>query len=87
MTAGSHGGDGRVMLDVKRLYLYQIGVLGGLGFSTADVIASLDAAAAGRLKVLVDAVLPLEAAAEAHRRVARREGLGKVILDPRLQTP
>lgn len=87
VTAGSHGGDGRVMLDVKRLYLYQIGVLGGLGFSTADVIASLDAAAAGRLKVLVDAVLPLEAAAEAHRRVARREGLGKVILDPRLQTP
>lgn len=83
VTAGSHGG-GKVTLDVRRLYLYQLSVLGGLGFVASDVTASLEAAAQGRLKVLIDRVLPLSQAAEAHRRVAAREGIGKIVLDPTL---
>jgi len=82
VTAGSHGG-GEVTLDVKRLYLYQLSVMGSLGFTHEDVVASLDAAAVGRFRVLVDEILPLSAAAEAHRRVASRQGLGKVLLSPR----
>lgn len=82
VTAGSHGG-GEVPLDVKRLYLYQIAVLGSIGFSHEDVVASLDAAAQGRFRVLIDAVMPLSQAAEAHRRVAGRDGVGKVILSPK----
>ncbi|MBL8552116.1 MAG: zinc-binding dehydrogenase [Hyphomonadaceae bacterium] len=81
VTAGSHGG-GEVALDVKRLYLYQLAVLGGLGFNPNDVTASLEAAAQGKLKVLIDAILPLAQAADAHRRVAEREGVGKIVLDP-----
>lgn len=81
VTAGSHGG-GEVMLDVKRLYLYQIAVLGSLGFTHEDVVASLAAAADGKLKVPIDAILPLSQAAEAHRRVAAREGVGKIVLSP-----
>ncbi len=84
VTAGSHGGPGEVTLDVRRLYLYQLSILGGLGFTIPDVVASLEAAAGGELKVLIDQVLPLGAACEAHHRVASREGLGKVILDPTL---
>jgi NADPH:quinone reductase-like Zn-dependent oxidoreductase len=83
VTAGSHGG-GVVPLDVKRLYLYQIAVMGSLGFTHEDVVASLDAAARGEFKVLIDEVLPLREAADAHRRVAGREGVGKVILSPEL---
>jgi NADPH2:quinone reductase len=83
VTAGSHGG-GEVPLDVKRLYLYQIAVMGSIGFSSDDVVASLDAAARGAFKVLIDEVLPLAQAAEAHRRVASREGVGKVVLSPKL---
>lgn len=82
VTAGSHGG-GTVPLDVKRLYLYQIAVMGGLGFTHEDVVAGLKAAAAGKLNVLIDAILPLSEAVEAHRRVADRHGVGKVILSPR----
>jgi NADPH:quinone reductase-like Zn-dependent oxidoreductase len=81
VTAGSHGG-GQVSLDVKRLYLYQIALMGSLGFTHEDVVASLEAAAAGRLKVLIDKVMPLSEAAEAHRRVAAREGIGKIVLSP-----
>lgn len=83
VTAGSHGG-GEVTLDVKRLYLYQIAVMGSIGFTHADVEASLQAAAQGRFSVLIDAVLPLRAARAAHERVAAREGVGKLILSPRL---
>lgn len=84
VTAGSHGGPGPVALDVRRLYLYQLSILGGLGFTLADVDSSLEAAAKGRLKALIDTVLPLADAAEAHRRVAGRGGLGKILLDPTL---
>lgn len=83
VTAGSHGG-GEVPLDVKRLYLYQIAVMGSIGFTQADVEASLDAAASGRFRALVDMVLPLSQAREAHEHVAQRDGVGKVILSPRL---
>lgn len=79
VTAGSHGG-GTVPLDVKRLYLYQIAVMGSLGFTREDVAASLEAAARGQFTALIDEILPLARAAEAHERVATRDGIGKVIL-------
>jgi NADPH2:quinone reductase len=81
VTAGSHGG-GTVPLDVQRLYLYQIAVMGSIGFSEADVSFALEAAARGRLRVLIDRVLPLKQAAEAHRLVAARTLTGKIVLDP-----
>ena len=83
VTAGAHGG-GLAPLDVRRLYLYQIGVMGSLGFSLQDAVASLAAAERGEFKVLVDRIMPLSQAADAHRRVASRETVGKVILDPTL---
>lgn len=81
VTAGAHGG-GVVPLNVSHLYLHQISIKGWTGQTAADMNDSLAAAAAGRFKVLVDRVMPLAEAAEAHRLVAAREGLGKVVLTP-----
>lgn len=83
VTAGSHGG-GLVQLDVKRLYLYQLSILGSLGSRPEDVTASLQAAADGKLTALIEDILPLESAADAHDRVAQRDGIGKLILSPTL---
>ncbi len=83
VTAGSHGG-GTVPLDVQRLYLYQIAVMGSLGFTQSDVDYALESAAAGRMRVHIDRVLPLSRAAEAHHLVASRATNGKIILDPTL---
>jgi NADPH:quinone reductase-like Zn-dependent oxidoreductase len=83
VTAGAHGG-GEVTLDVKRLYLYQITIMGGLGFELSDIVSSLEAAAEGRLIAPIEEILPLSEAAEAHRRVAARKNRGKIILDPTL---
>jgi NADPH:quinone reductase len=82
ITAGAHGG-GTVPLDVKRLYLNAITIIGSFGrILREDVDTALRAAADGRYKVLIDRVLPLAEAAQAHRRVAARTGIGKVVLQP-----
>jgi NADPH2:quinone reductase len=82
ITAGAHGG-GTVPLDVKRLYLNQLTIIGNFGkVMPEDVALGLKAAAEGRYRVLIDRVLPLAEAPLAHRIVESRKGTGKVILQP-----
>jgi NADPH:quinone reductase len=80
VTAGAHGG-GIVALDVNRLYHNQITIIGATGETPTDVKMSLEAAAAGRFKAVIDRLLPLSQAALAHEIVAARSGIGKVVLD------
>jgi NADPH:quinone reductase-like Zn-dependent oxidoreductase len=49
-----------------------------------DAMPALEAAAAGKMRVLVERVMPLAQAVEAHRLVESSPGVGKVILDPTL---
>ena len=82
VTAGAHA-DGTVPLDVKSLYLNSITVIGSTGQVTpGDLTLTLDAAARGDHRVLVDRVMPLHEAVQAHRIVADRSGTGKVVLRP-----
>src|SRR5579859_6164248 len=83
VTAGAHGG-GKVEIDVVRLYRQRDRIIGGPGNSSADVQRTLAAAAEGKLRAVIDRVLPLEQAAEAHRLVEANQVLGKVVLDPTL---
>ena len=81
VTAGGHAG-GTVPLDVNRLYLNQITVMGVTGERPEDFDVALRAAAEGRFKALIECVLPLSEAVRAHELVADRKVLGKVVLDP-----
>lgn len=81
VTAGAHGG-GIVALDCRRLYHRRLKVIGGAGSTPSDVEKALAAAVAGKLRAVIDRVLPLERAVEAHHIVARRDVLGKVVLSP-----
>lgn len=80
-TAGAHGG-GTVALDLRVLYLRQLTIVGSTEQSAEDTAASLAAAADGRLRGLIHAVLPLRDAVEAHRIAEDRATIGKVVLDP-----
>lgn len=81
VTAGAHGG-GKVEIDVVKLYRRRLRLIGGPGHNRSDVQQTLEAAAAGKLRGVIDRVLPLERAAEAHRLVEQNRSLGKVILTP-----
>jgi NADPH:quinone reductase-like Zn-dependent oxidoreductase len=81
VTAGAHGG-GAVNLDVKRLYMKRLRVIGAAGTHSADVAKALAAAAAGKIRAIIDRTLPLREAAEAHCILESNQTLGKIILDP-----
>ena len=80
-TAGAHGGP-IVPLNVSTLYMNMLSVIGTTEHTNEDVEAALDAAARGKLTMLIDRVMPLSQAREAHRLVAAREITGKVLLTP-----
>jgi NADPH:quinone reductase-like Zn-dependent oxidoreductase len=79
VTAGGHGG-GNVPLDVKYLYLNVITIFGNPIDTPDNFRLALKVAAEGKLKVLIDQVLPLEEAGRAHQIVEARAGIGKVVL-------
>ena len=83
VTMGAHGG-GKVELDVRRLYGKRLRVIGAAGVTRDNVTRSLDMGAAGEIKALIDSIMPLEKAVEAHRRLETENPPGKVILDPTL---
>src|SRR4029077_10681260 len=68
VTAGGHGG-GIVPLDVNRLYQNQITIIGATGETPDDVTLSLKAAVEGRFKVVVDRIMPLSQAVQAHELI------------------
>jgi NADPH:quinone reductase-like Zn-dependent oxidoreductase len=46
----------------------------------SDLLAALEFFKRGLLKPVIDAVMPLEKCAEAHRRLEDREQFGKIVL-------
>jgi NADPH:quinone reductase-like Zn-dependent oxidoreductase len=81
ITAGAHGG-GTVTLDVNRLYLRRLRIIGTAGTQFSDVEKALAAAAAGSIRGIVNSSMPLCQAAAAHRIMEERQILGKIILEP-----
>jgi NADPH:quinone reductase-like Zn-dependent oxidoreductase len=79
VTAGGHGG-GNVPLDVKYLYLNVITIFGNPMDTPDNFKLALKVAAEGKLKMLIDKVLPLSEARQAHEIVEQRAGIGKVVL-------
>ena len=83
VTAGAHGGP-VVPVNFFHVYDHRITIMGSPTSRGEDAMPALEAAAAGRMRVLVERVMPLGAAVEAHRLVESSPATGKVILDPTL---
>jgi len=69
-------------IDLRHVFFRQIEILGSTMGSKADLLTVLGHLAAGRLRPVVHAVLPLAQAREAHRILEGREAFGKVVLVP-----
>ena len=83
VTAGAHGGP---IVPVNFFYLYdrELTFIGSPRSRHEDAMPALEAAAAGKMRVLVERVMPLAQAVAAHRLVESSPATGKIILDPTL---
>lgn len=83
VTAGSHGGP-VVPVDFSTVYSRQLTIMGNPRSNAQDALPCFDAAAEGKLKVVIDRVVPLSAAPEMHALIEADPSVGKIILDPTL---
>jgi NADPH:quinone reductase-like Zn-dependent oxidoreductase len=68
--------------DLWSLFAKQATLLGSFSSSQTDFLTVLGLVGEGKLQPVVDSVLPLSAAAEAHRRLEARQVFGKLVLRP-----
>jgi alcohol dehydrogenase len=81
LTCGATAGF-EVVTDARYLWTFEHRYIGSNGWSVADLEALLALIGDGRLKPVIDRVLPLEEAAEGERLLEEREVIGKVLLKP-----
>lgn len=81
VTYGATAGP-RVEIDVRVLFWKQLSVLGTTMASRAEFEAMLAAALDGRLRPVIDRVMPLEDAREAHALLEAGGQFGKIVLVP-----
>ena len=79
VTCGSTS-NFRVTVDLRYLFSRQLSLLGSYMGTRRELILALQAFEAGKIRPVIDSILPLAQAADAHRRVAARLNIGKVVL-------
>jgi NADPH:quinone reductase-like Zn-dependent oxidoreductase len=72
----------KVEIDLRALFWKQTTVMGTTMASNAEFEAMLEAAFSGRLRPVIDTVMPLERAREAHERLEAGGQFGKIVLVP-----
>jgi NADPH:quinone reductase-like Zn-dependent oxidoreductase len=81
VTCGATAGSD-VRLNLWPLFVKQQRLVGSYSRNRQDVAATLDWAAAGKLKPVIHEVFPLARTAEAFARLRGRTVLGKLIVEP-----
>src|SRR5208282_2590398 len=66
--------------DIRFIWTFELQILGSNGWANQDIITLLDLVQAGKLHAAVDAIFPLERAAEALQRIEDRKVFGKLVI-------
>jgi NADPH:quinone reductase-like Zn-dependent oxidoreductase len=79
VTCGATTGyEGKI--DLRYLFSRHISILGSYMGSKAELYSVLDLVGRGLARPVIDTVMPLSKAREAHERLERREQFGKIVL-------
>ena len=81
VTCGATAGR-EVSLNLWPIFVKQQRLIGSYGRNRADLQATLDWAAAGKLKPVIDSVFPLDQVPAAFAKLGSRHVLGKVLIEP-----
>jgi alcohol dehydrogenase len=68
--------------DLRYIWSFELNVIGSNSFYDDDLAALMELIAQGRIKPVIDKVLPLAQASEGLRLIQDREVLGKVVITP-----
>jgi NADPH:quinone reductase-like Zn-dependent oxidoreductase len=68
-------------IDLRQIFFRQVEVLGSTMGSKGRLFGIVSLVDEGRLRPVVDRVMPLWSAAEAHRVLEARQAFGKVVLE------
>ncbi|ARP98514.1 zinc-binding dehydrogenase [Pseudorhodoplanes sinuspersici] len=68
--------------DLRYIWSFELKIIGSNSFYHENLAALMDMIQDGRLKPVVDKVLPLEEAAEGLRMIRDREVMGKIVVTP-----
>jgi NADPH:quinone reductase-like Zn-dependent oxidoreductase len=81
VTCGATSGfDART--DLRQVFYRHVTLLGSFMGSKAELLEAMKFVAAGKIRAVVDRVLPLSEARQAHQLIENREQFGKVVLKP-----
>jgi acryloyl-coenzyme A reductase len=72
----------RISLNPGAMILYGLSILGSRSYSPRDLEDCFAMLTRGEIQMAIDRTLPLEAAADAHRALERREATGRILLLP-----
>lgn len=81
LTCGATTGF-EAVTDLRYVWVRELTILGSDGWTREDLHALLSAVQAGRIRPVIDRVLPLAQTAEGERLLEDREVIGKVIIHP-----
>jgi NADPH:quinone reductase-like Zn-dependent oxidoreductase len=81
VTCGATAGH-RVTLDLNQLFGRHLSLMGSWMGRRSEMLEVLEHVRAGRLRPVVDSVLPLADARAAHERIEARQQFGKIVLVP-----
>ncbi|MCM2276973.1 MAG: zinc-binding dehydrogenase [Oligoflexia bacterium] len=79
VTCGATSGA-RLEADLKLIFFKNLSILGSTMGSKADLLRVVRLVAEGRLKPVIDTVLPMDRLHDAYARLEQREVFGKVVL-------
>src|SRR3989454_413772 len=81
VTCGATSGP-EVRIDLRFLYMRQTAVMGSFMGRRHELLAVAKWLGEGRIRAVVDSVLPLQDARAAHERMLERKLFGKIVLTP-----
>jgi len=68
--------------DLRYIWSFELQIIGSNSFYDDNLAALMDLISAGKIKPVIDKVLPLEQAREGLRLIQDREVIGKVVVTP-----
>lgn len=86
VTCGATAGRD-VSLNLWPFFVKQQRLIGSYGRNRADIQATLQWAAAGKLKPVIDSILPLDKTPAAFAKLRSRSALGKILINPSSPNP